>query len=162
MCLRLQARHEGGACIGGRGRQARKAWSLYGRGICACMRPLAGSGGDVIGGDLRPLCVCGCRYAMREALALVGEEGLEPMWERHQRLHEDLWKGLRDMGLEPFVQNPDDRLATVNTIKVCLSFIGPMLHRILRSVADTLCMPAVVQLPCCMQEECRNDCQGKS
>jgi alanine-glyoxylate transaminase/serine-glyoxylate transaminase/serine-pyruvate transaminase len=58
---------------------------------------------------------------MREALALVGEEGLEPMWERHQRLHEDLWKGLRDMGLEPFVQNPNDRLATVNTIKVCAS-----------------------------------------
>ena len=60
-----------------------------------------------------------CRYAMREALALVGEEGLEPMWARHQKLHEDLWKGLGELGLEPFVQNPDDRLCTVNTIKVC-------------------------------------------
>ncbi|CAK0772136.1 hypothetical protein CVIRNUC_003932 [Coccomyxa viridis] len=57
-------------------------------------------------------------YAMREALALVGEEGLEPMWARHQKLHEDLWKGLGELGLEPFVQNPDDRLCTVNTIKV--------------------------------------------
>lgn len=54
---------------------------------------------------------------MREALALVGEEGLEPMWQRHQKLHEDLWKGLGELGLEPFVQNPDDRLVTVNTIK---------------------------------------------
>ncbi len=55
---------------------------------------------------------------MREALALVGEEGLENMWKRHQRLHEDLWKGLGELGLEPFVQDPKDRLATVNTIKV--------------------------------------------
>jgi len=55
---------------------------------------------------------------MREALALVGDEGLEPMWKRHQRLHKDLWKGLGEMGLEPFVQNPADRLCTVNTIKV--------------------------------------------
>ena len=37
---------------------------------------------------MRPLYVCGCRYAMREALALVGEKGLEPIWERHLRLHE--------------------------------------------------------------------------
>ena len=62
--------------------------------------------------------VLGRRYAMREALALVGDEGLEPMWKRHQRLHKDLWKGLGEMGLEPFVQNPADRLCTVNTIKV--------------------------------------------
>ena len=26
-------------------------------------------------------------YAMREALAIVGEEGLEPMWKRHKDLH---------------------------------------------------------------------------
>ena len=55
---------------------------------------------------------------MREALALVGEEGLENMWKRHQRLHEDLWKGLGELGLEPFVKDPKDRLATVNTVKV--------------------------------------------
>lgn len=60
---------------------------------------------------------------MREALALVGEEGLENMWKRHQRLHEDLWVGLGELGLEPFVQNPADRLATVNTVKVCLSLL---------------------------------------
>ncbi|BDA46134.1 Serine-pyruvate aminotransferase, mitochondrial [Coccomyxa sp. Obi] len=57
-------------------------------------------------------------YAMREALALVGEEGLDAMWARHQREHEHLWAGLSEMGLEPFVENPDERLITVNTIKV--------------------------------------------
>ena len=54
---------------------------------------------------------------MREALAIVSETGLEPLWANHQRLHEKLWAGLSDMGLHPFVENPADRLATVNTIK---------------------------------------------
>lgn len=57
-------------------------------------------------------------YAMREALALVSEEGLDKMWARHQECHELLWKGLSKMGLEPFVEDPADRLCTVNTIKV--------------------------------------------
>lgn len=57
-------------------------------------------------------------YAMREALALVAEEGLEAMWQRHQSVHEQLWDGLKEMGLEPFVEDPKDRLCTVNTIKV--------------------------------------------
>ncbi|KAK9842475.1 hypothetical protein WJX81_001656 [Elliptochloris bilobata] len=57
-------------------------------------------------------------YAMREALQIMGEVGLEGMWARHKRLHEDMWKGLTAMGLEPFVANPADRLVTVNTIKV--------------------------------------------
>ena len=59
---------------------------------------------------------------MREALALVGEEGLDNMWARHKRLADDLWKGLGEMGLQPFVENPDERLVTVNTIKVCAVF----------------------------------------
>ncbi len=42
---------------------------------------------------------------MREALALVGEEGLEAMWSRHQAMHDKLWEGLRGMGLQPFVEN---------------------------------------------------------
>jgi len=57
-------------------------------------------------------------YAMREALALVGEAGLDKMWSEHRRLHESLWEGLRSMGLEPFVKDEADRLATVNTIRV--------------------------------------------
>lgn len=57
-------------------------------------------------------------YAMREALALVAEEGLEKMWERHLEGHRMLWEGLTELGLEPFVEDPKDRLITVNTIKV--------------------------------------------
>lgn len=57
-------------------------------------------------------------YAMREALAIVGEEGLEAMWDRHLKAHQLLWKGLAELGLEPYVPEPVDRLVTVNTIKV--------------------------------------------
>ena len=54
---------------------------------------------------------------MREALALIGEEGLPKLWEKHQRLHHELWAGLKEMGLEPFVEDPKERLVTVNCIK---------------------------------------------
>lgn len=57
-------------------------------------------------------------YAMREALAIVAEEGLPAMWARHEACHHQLWDGLRSMGLEPFVTSPEDRLVTINTIKV--------------------------------------------
>lgn len=57
-------------------------------------------------------------YAMREALAIAAEEGLTAMWDRHLRMHQQLWAGLRGLGLEPFVEREEDRLITVNTIKV--------------------------------------------
>ncbi|GAX73666.1 hypothetical protein CEUSTIGMA_g1117.t1 [Chlamydomonas eustigma] len=57
-------------------------------------------------------------YAMREALALVNEEGLESMWSRHKELHHRLWDGLHSMGLKSFIEKDEDRLITVNTIKV--------------------------------------------
>lgn len=57
-------------------------------------------------------------YAMREALALVQEEGLDAMWSRHADMNKVLWQGLGEMGLEHFVPAPADRLMTVNTIKV--------------------------------------------
>lgn len=57
-------------------------------------------------------------YGMREALQIVGETGLEPIWAQHERLYHKLWDGLGKMGLKPFVENPNDRLVTVNTIKV--------------------------------------------
>eukprot|EP00878_Enallax_costatus_P009509 GHUV01009937.1.p1 GENE.GHUV01009937.1~~GHUV01009937.1.p1 ORF type:complete len:239 (+),score=43.89 GHUV01009937.1:264-980(+) len=57
-------------------------------------------------------------YAMREALAIVGDEGLSAMWDRHLAAHEQLWQGLTELGLEPYVTNLTDRLVTVNTIKV--------------------------------------------
>ncbi|EFN60011.1 hypothetical protein CHLNCDRAFT_48400 [Chlorella variabilis] len=52
-------------------------------------------------------------YAMREALAVLSEEGLEASWARHEAAHQQLWAGLRELGLEPFVEDPRDRLATV-------------------------------------------------
>lgn len=61
---------------------------------------------------------CTCRYGLREALAIVAEEGLENMWARHRKVAQHLWQGLGDLGLEPFVEKPEDRLITVNTIKV--------------------------------------------
>lgn len=48
-------------------------------------------------------------YAMREALAIVGEEGLPAMWDRHLAAHQLLWKGLAELGLEPYVLDPKDR-----------------------------------------------------
>lgn len=55
---------------------------------------------------------------MREALAVVAEEGLPSMWARHEACHHQLWDGLRSMGLKPFVESEADRLITINTIKV--------------------------------------------
>jgi len=55
-------------------------------------------------------------FAMREALNEMGREGLPAMWERHQACHNLLWKGLRKLGLRPFVKNPEDRLSTVNCV----------------------------------------------
>jgi alanine-glyoxylate transaminase / serine-glyoxylate transaminase / serine-pyruvate transaminase len=39
-------------------------------------------------------------YALREALAVVLEEGLEARWERHRRAHEALRAGLAQLGFE--------------------------------------------------------------
>lgn len=47
--------------------------------------------------------------AVREALAIVAEEGLEPLWARHLAAHNQLWEGLSSLGLEPFVENEADR-----------------------------------------------------
>lgn len=52
------------------------------------------------------------------------DEGLSAMWKRHAEMHDMLWDGLREMKLEPYVQNEQDRLVTVNTIKVCSQFAG--------------------------------------
>lgn len=51
-------------------------------------------------------------YAMREALAIVQEEGLASIWERHLAVHQQMWEGLTALGLAPFVQHPKDRWAS--------------------------------------------------
>lgn len=57
-------------------------------------------------------------YALREALALVAEEGIEETWSRHLSNAKLLWAGLERLKLEFFVPKPSDRLPTVTTVKV--------------------------------------------
>ncbi len=57
-------------------------------------------------------------YALREALRLVVEEGLEARWERHLHNQQALIAGLEALGLELFVSNPDDRLVTVTGVRI--------------------------------------------
>ena len=45
-------------------------------------------------------------YAMREALALIAEEGLENCWARHKACSELLRKGVTDMGLKIYTNKP--------------------------------------------------------
>ena len=73
-------------------------------------------------------------YGMREALQIVGEEGLQSSWDNHERLHHKLWEGLNKLGLHPFVEDPKDRLATVNTIKARLAslIVCPLQPRSMR------------------------------
>jgi alanine-glyoxylate transaminase/serine-glyoxylate transaminase/serine-pyruvate transaminase len=56
-------------------------------------------------------------YALREALRLVYEEGLEPRYARHRANAELLWAGLEDLGLEPCVPL-DHRLPSLTTVWV--------------------------------------------
>ena len=85
-------------------------------------RTIAGSSPGTNESDSERLWVactdCHRRYAVREALAIAHEEGLAPLWARHHRVHGELWEGLTALGLQPFVEDPANRLATVNTIKV--------------------------------------------
>ncbi|MEM2226135.1 MAG: alanine--glyoxylate aminotransferase family protein [Candidatus Bathyarchaeia archaeon] len=55
-------------------------------------------------------------YALREALRIVVEEGLEARWARHRRNQEALIRGIEEMGLEMFP--PKDRCPTLNAISV--------------------------------------------
>ncbi|MCL1466847.1 alanine--glyoxylate aminotransferase family protein [Argonema galeatum] len=54
-------------------------------------------------------------YALREALRLVAEEGVENSWQRHQKNVEYLWQGLEDLGLSLHVQR-EFRLPTLTTV----------------------------------------------
>ncbi|MGB3787847.1 MAG: alanine--glyoxylate aminotransferase family protein [Phormidesmis sp.] len=56
-------------------------------------------------------------YAIREALRLLAEEGLEARWTRHQETAEYLWDGLEEMGLSCHVER-EYRLPTLTTVRV--------------------------------------------
>jgi alanine-glyoxylate transaminase/serine-glyoxylate transaminase/serine-pyruvate transaminase len=56
-------------------------------------------------------------YALREALRIVVEEGLDARWERHRRNHLALVEGLKALGFEMFVPKAE-RLWTLNAVKL--------------------------------------------
>jgi len=56
-------------------------------------------------------------YALREALSMAHEEGLDARWARHQASADLLWQGLEEMGLRPFVPL-EYRAPTLTTIEV--------------------------------------------
>lgn len=57
-------------------------------------------------------------YALREAMRIVMEEGLQTRWERHRVNQQALAAGVEAMGMELLAKNPADRLATVTAILV--------------------------------------------
>lgn len=56
-------------------------------------------------------------YALREALLMVEEEGLQSRWARHERHHQALAAGLEAMGLS-LVPPAGERLWTLNAVRV--------------------------------------------
>lgn len=56
-------------------------------------------------------------YALREALRILAEEGLENSWNRHQQNAELLWEGLTDLGLTCHVEK-EFRLPTLTTVRI--------------------------------------------
>jgi alanine-glyoxylate transaminase/serine-glyoxylate transaminase/serine-pyruvate transaminase len=57
-------------------------------------------------------------YALREAMRIVVDEGLEARWERHRVNQLALVAGVEAMGLQMFVENPKHRLVTVTAVKI--------------------------------------------
>src|SRR5438270_206670 len=55
-------------------------------------------------------------YAMHQGLAIIEEEGLENRWNRHKRVGERLVSGLVDLGFEPLVRRPEDRIWHLTTV----------------------------------------------
>ncbi|HEU4690347.1 MAG TPA: alanine--glyoxylate aminotransferase family protein [Vicinamibacterales bacterium] len=56
-------------------------------------------------------------YALREALAVVEEEGLEARWARHEQNHRALVEGLTELGLQ-LLPPEGERLWTLNAVRV--------------------------------------------
>lgn len=57
-------------------------------------------------------------FALRESLAQITEEGLINIQKRHKECAQQFYDGLKMLGLECFVEDPDKRLPTVTTIKL--------------------------------------------
>jgi alanine-glyoxylate transaminase/serine-glyoxylate transaminase/serine-pyruvate transaminase len=57
-------------------------------------------------------------YALREAMRIVVEEGIENRWERHRVNQLALIAGVEAMGMGLLVKNPADRLPTVTAVMI--------------------------------------------
>jgi alanine-glyoxylate transaminase / serine-glyoxylate transaminase / serine-pyruvate transaminase len=57
-------------------------------------------------------------YALREAMRLTIEEGLQKRWERHRQNQQALIAGVEAMGMKLLVENPKERLVTVTPVMV--------------------------------------------
>jgi alanine-glyoxylate transaminase/serine-glyoxylate transaminase/serine-pyruvate transaminase len=57
-------------------------------------------------------------YALREAMRIVLEDGLEARWERHRQNQLALIAGVEAMGLKLLVEKPEDRLPTVTAVMI--------------------------------------------
>src|SRR5271166_6278838 len=57
-------------------------------------------------------------YALREAMRILLEEGLEARWERHRINQLALIAGVEAMGLKLLVEKPKDRLVTVTAVMI--------------------------------------------
>ncbi|HVI07567.1 MAG TPA: aminotransferase class V-fold PLP-dependent enzyme, partial [Candidatus Binatia bacterium] len=56
-------------------------------------------------------------YALREALLVIAEEGVENRWERHRRASQAFVKGIEALGLQMHVPE-QHRIPTLNTVRV--------------------------------------------
>jgi len=56
-------------------------------------------------------------YALREALVVIAQEGIENRWERHRRCHELFVRSIESMGLQMHVEE-GRRIWTLNTVSV--------------------------------------------
>ncbi|NJR75813.1 MAG: aminotransferase class V-fold PLP-dependent enzyme, partial [Scytonema sp. CRU_2_7] len=56
-------------------------------------------------------------YALREALRLIAQEGIENSWQRHQKNAEYLWESLENFGLSLHVDK-QFRLPTLTTVRI--------------------------------------------
>lgn len=57
-------------------------------------------------------------YALREAMRICVEEGLEARWERHRINQLALVAGIEGLGLKLMVEKPQDRLVTVTAVMI--------------------------------------------
>lgn len=57
-------------------------------------------------------------YGLREALAEICEQGLDAFRDRHSENSKRLQKGLQKMGLELFVERPEERLPTITSVRI--------------------------------------------